>query len=566
MIDDKGFGHPEDQSGPPIVTPHLGPALTAGLLALAALAGGVVYARQVERTYVHTFAPQILEQKNVGSALAQEAFRQPDLLPLYGSSELQIPDVYHACALFRKYPTGFTTFTVGKPGTLCVNMLQEVAGVGADVRGRKVAISVTPSWFCEGVRLNQEAYAGNFSRLHANELAFSTDLSLAVKRGAAARMLEYPAPLQADALLCFALETLKNDSALARPLYYAALPLGKLQTLVLRLQDHWETVACIQEQPGLATDVPHAPSSLAWPTLLATAERRYRPVSNNNPFGFQNQRWLRRWQAEADRNKKSRSDEAFLQDLGHTQQWTDLSLLLHGLQDLGMQPLILSMPISGPYYDHWGVSASARAAYYQKLRETAAAYNVPVLDFADHENDRAFLLEHGHLSPKGWLYYDMALDGFYHDRLAKIASAHTVQAPAANLPPGDRSARSGEDRRPGLPPSKTPSRGGGDKRPAYRGFHQRADGEFIAGWAWDAALPNTPIRVDIYDGERLLATVPAEVFRADLRENGIGNGKHAFRYPTPPELKDGQAHSIRVKIAGTDIDLIDTPKALTYPP
>jgi hypothetical protein len=76
------------------------------------------------------------------------------------------------------------------------------------------------------------------------------------------------------------------------------------------------------------------------------------------------------------------------------------------------------------------------------------------------------------------------------------------------------------------------------------------DGEVIVGWAWDLKKPDTAVKVDIYDGDTKLATVTADQFRQDLADAKIGNGKHGLSYPTPARLKDGKAHTIRVKVAG----------------
>jgi hypothetical protein len=70
----------------------------------------------------------------------------------------------------------------------------------------------------------------------------------------------------------------------------------------------------------------------------------------------------------------------------------------------------------------------------------------------------------------------------------------------------------------------------------------------VAGWAWNVNEPDVPIHVDIYDGSKLLATVPADEPRADLVKARIGNGKHGFIYRFPDELKDGKAHSIIVRV------------------
>ena len=98
---------------------------------------------------------------------------------------------------------------------------------------------------------------------------------------------------------------------------------------------------------------------------------------------------------------------------------------------------------------------------------------------------------------------------------------------------------------------------------ALEGHLDGADAESISGWVWDRNLPWPPSKVDIYDGETLLATVPANKFRQNLLDSGIGSGQHAFVYSTPAELKDGKAHTIRVTISGTDVELTGAPKTVT---
>ena len=60
----------------------------------------------------------------------------------------------------------------------------------------------------------------------------------------------------------------------------------------------------------------------------------------------------------------------------------------------------------------------------------------------------------------------------------------------------------------------------------------------MSGWAWNPQEPNTPINVDVYSDGVLLNSVPANQFRQDLRNAGIGNGVHGFSFATPNSLKN----------------------------
>jgi len=75
------------------------------------------------------------------------------------------------------------------------------------------------------------------------------------------------------------------------------------------------------------------------------------------------------------------------------------------------------MPIAGDFYDERGISRSVRENYYAKLRSVAQRYHFPLVEFKAHDEDPAFLYLHkSHLTAKGWIYYDRALDDFFQGR------------------------------------------------------------------------------------------------------------------------------------------------------
>jgi len=83
--------------------------------------------------------------------------------------------------------------------------------------------------------------------------------------------------------------------------------------------------------------------------------------------------------------------------------------------------------------------------------------------------------------------------------------------------------------------------------------------EIVGGWAWDRSQPDSPVDVEVYDGDEKVATVRADEFRQDLVDAGIGNGRHGFSYEPPPSMRDSAAHSLSVKIAGSGIHLANSP-------
>jgi hypothetical protein len=98
-----------------------------------------------------------------------------------------------------------------------------------------------------------------------------------------------------------------------------------------------------------------------------------------------------------------------------------------------------------------------------------------------------------------------------------------------------------------------------------RGHHGYTDCQWIRGWVWDSGDSDAVFQVDVYDGITLLGTVTADQFRSDLRDAGIGTGKHGFALRVPASLRNGKPHTIRVRLHGTDVDLADTPQTISCP-
>src|SRR6266702_4712934 len=73
-----------------------------------------------------------------------------------------------------------------------------------------------------------------------------------------------------------------------------------------------------------------------------------------------------------------------------------------------------------------------------------------------------------------------------------------------------------------------------DPRPPehpLQGYVDEASSSRITGWVWNPQQPNSRIELELMDGNARLATVMADQFRSDLRQAGIGDGRHAFLVP-----------------------------------
>jgi D-alanine transfer protein len=387
--------------------PHLFSGLIACCLVAAVLVGMEMVAVHLEQATILSTAPELFSLKNQGLAFQRAAARASYVLPFYGSSELTAVRVAErAHIFFRTAPTGFQVSPVGKGGANSLIILQKVAALGSDLRGKKVAISLSPGWLLTPGSWWLEWYNGNFSPMAASEMTFGTALDFELKRDIASRMLKFPSTLKNSPFLEFALKLLASGRWPDRILFCVLWPLGKAQTIVLELQDHFAALNYILHK------VKSSPSrrleTLDWPKLIAS-------VDGTKTTDAEKVTIASSLKEEA---TCGRNDVTFRNDMNASPGWINLELLLRTLASVHARPVVLSMPIPGDLYDEKGVSRSAREDYYVKLRTLVQSCHFPLVEFKEHDEDPAFLyLRKSHLTTKGWIYYDHALDDFFHGRL-----------------------------------------------------------------------------------------------------------------------------------------------------
>ncbi len=198
-------------------TPHLFSGLIAVALAAAVLFTGQIVAIHFERTTVTSTAPALFPLKNQGLAFQRAAARAPNVLPFYGTSELLIPAIpQKGDNFFRTAPTGFQVSPVGGGGANLLIMLQRIGALGADLRGKKLVVSLSPGWFLKA-KSGWQGYEGNFSPMAVSEMIFGTALDYRLKRDIASRMLECPSTLEGRPLRRFALRCVAAGKSADQP-------------------------------------------------------------------------------------------------------------------------------------------------------------------------------------------------------------------------------------------------------------------------------------------------------------------------------------------------------------
>ncbi len=379
----------------------LGIALV-GFVVIVAITVPVVRAREWQ-TRPHLIA-EPFSQKNQGEILQRAGFNRPDVLMVYGSSELIQKVPTRASEFFRSAPTGFQVCPVGKAGNQSLLIAEKLAALGSSIRHRKVVIILSPTWFVKpGVQ--EDHYDGNFSPLQATSILFSKDLNRGLRLRLTKRMLEFNASLDDQPLLDAYANCALGTSRLSNLSKTALRPFLYGQHALLIAEDHVATAFSSFTLKG--SDAPWIiqPAQPDWNALIEPYEKADAVT----------------YAEEGDIKQKTadlRYDEALITDFKASREWGDFQLLLEVLEDLHSEALIIPIPMTGIYDDKHNVSRKARDYYYQGIPRMCAEHGMRAADFSDHDRDAGFLIGRStHPTEKAWLYFNRLLDDFYHDRL-----------------------------------------------------------------------------------------------------------------------------------------------------
>lgn len=405
-----------DSAAPPSLRPSF-PRLFAGLAAAACFIGiacaAMFVARVRTRAGTAALAPMMFPEKWRGLAAQQALWRSDDALPLYGSSELVVNMQNRAIEFFGTYPTGFAVAPIGARGYSPLSMAIAIGSLGSAVRGRRVVILLSGTWFIgDDTRNDRTTFRAHYSPLQVGDVVFLSGLPIELRRRFARQVLQYEPLSDLGPLLGTTLTCLARECRFER-LLPVFVPIWLLRSLPLRAYGYVQLALELRHAPLPA----HRSVRVNWDELEARGDSVWRTRSASNALGIQDSIWNED-QAGLVSAKGRVTDDEFLRYVERAPKWQDLDLLLSTLRALGARPLVLVTPLKGVWWDYKGVSGAARAQLYGRMDTVTARFAFPTRDFREYDPDPYFLSEtRSHLSPKGWAAFDRTINAFYHDSL-----------------------------------------------------------------------------------------------------------------------------------------------------
>lgn len=290
----------------------------------------------------------------------------------------------------------------------------ELSAIAPYMDMKKAVLILSPQWFrSQGVK--PAAYASRFSEWNYIRMLENTSISEETKKYIASRtdqLLKADPPARKrveiyDRALLYhnATEMEKGWFAMYRSFLKERDSLGLLATAKAAGITHDKTEnkdAYTGLLKGIAPD---------WAQYEKQAALDAKKQTSSNPFGMKNSFYKLHVKPKLAKKKNSSLHGRY----DRSPEFDDLKCFLQVCKEEGIEPLLVLVPVNGPWYDYTGFPKENRQAYYQRIRELAKEEDVKLADFSGEEYAPYFFEDNVHLGWEGWVAVDESIYKFVED-------------------------------------------------------------------------------------------------------------------------------------------------------
>ncbi|PZF87452.1 D-alanyl-lipoteichoic acid biosynthesis protein DltD [Listeria ivanovii] len=388
-----------------------GPLLVAFAVFLFVLFGPSSLFSYVSPNAVKKSATSMNESVIQGLDIQKEALREGSYLPIFGSSELSRIDPFHPSVVSQKYDQGYTPFLLGRPGTQSLSHFLDVNALGNDLKGKKVAVILSPQWFGpKGV--SDPSFGANFSPLHAYKFALEDTKNTPERRYAAKRLLSFQV-VQSDSTLKNLLENIVAKGPKKPHDRKLTKIAGNIELKILKRKDDLESkVIAGSKQERVDKGLKALPEKLDYNQLDQLAKEAGEKGTGTNPFQVKEDYYKKKIQPIEGELKNSRTKLRYDLD---SPEYGDLQLLMDSLKKAGADVIFINPPINGKWVDYIGLNEQGLENYYAKTKQQIESQGFRYYSLEEYQNKPFYLEDPIHLSWRGWVKIDQVLADFVKD-------------------------------------------------------------------------------------------------------------------------------------------------------
>jgi D-alanine transfer protein len=347
-----------------------------------------------------------------GKYIQEKMMSTDKYLPIYGSSELSRLDRFHPSNYFEVTGEKFTPFLIGRGGSVSLVHFLAMAEHKDKLKGKKLVFIISPQWFQPDGALEAQ-FAPNYSSLHGYDFAFNKEISPSLKKRAIKRLLEFQT-VSSDPMLSTLYESeLSNGKWIHQKARIVKPIANNYRNLLIKKDLYYVLLGGKPRERSISKKV----KNKSWEELNIMAEKIGKKNSRSNNFKIVDSQYEKMRMRITDL-KDSKIGASY----GISKEYDDFQLVLDLLKEAEAEPLFISIPVNGDWYDYTGFPRKGRTDYYKKIRLQIEKSGFAVADFSDHEYDPYFMKDSIHIGWKGWVYTDKAIKEFYERSNIKTAA------------------------------------------------------------------------------------------------------------------------------------------------
>lgn len=325
---------------------------------------------------------------------------------VFGSSELSAADdLAYPPSLFNAGYSDFNMVLIGRGYTQSISHAINLGALQDNIKNNKVVLILSPQWFTEE-HTSSAVFCSRFQELMFVEFLQNRNISKNTKIAVTNRMnellVEDPVTLERvkkyqDIYLYHSLNPITYGEMAVYNLFEESKQRFELNRELKKIKSSGDPDNFVKAE------------QIDFRALLEEAECLGEKSCTNNEYGVYNDYFDTYIRDKYDSYKDANSNSSYVT----SREYDDFSLFLDICQETGIEPLIVSVPVNGRWYDYTGFPAEDRQIYYQKIRTACEEYGVEIADFSGKEYELYFLKDIMHMGWKGWVYLDEAVYEFY---------------------------------------------------------------------------------------------------------------------------------------------------------
>ncbi|KPU42796.1 hypothetical protein OXPF_35590 [Oxobacter pfennigii] len=348
--------------------------------------------------------------KNQGMILQKSSVKRDDNLLIFGSSELgSMQKPFYPVDFFAAKKDGFQVNLIGRGYSQSIIHAINIGALGQDMKSKKMVLIISPQWFTKA-GLGSEEFNMNFSELQFYSFMFNDEIDKELKLSVAKRISSLAGGNNEFGNIKAFGTLYSMDNMFSKGLLTILMPYYKFKYHLLSIKDKIKSSQLLNLYSAKDEVLLKRSTEFDWEAEKKRAEEAGIKEASNNEFSIENSYYDTYIKNKLSDYKNSYIGQSYLE----SPEYEDLRLLFDIVKSLGIEPLIISVPVHGEWYDYCGFDKDDRLGYYEKLRNLVSEYGFDMADFSQYEYEDYFLKDIMHLGWKGWVYVNEAIDKFYH--------------------------------------------------------------------------------------------------------------------------------------------------------